>query len=112
MELTKEQIEVFEKRLLTAKSDIEIGLQKLKEGLDFGSDVDHLEQETDESEETVNYLSVKKPLDDKLRDIEAALTRIKNGSFGKCEKCDGNIELEILEAAPRSTLCKKCKSAV
>lgn len=102
---------MFEKRLLTAKSDIEKGLQGLKKDLDFGSDVDHLEEETDETEETVNYLSVKKPLDDKLRGIEAALTRIKNGSFGKCEKCGGNIELEILEAAPRSTLCKKCKSA-
>lgn len=112
MALTKEQVKIFEKNLLSAKSDIEKGLQKLKENLDFGSDIDHLEEETDETEETVNYLSVKKPLDDKLRDIETALTRIKNGSYGKCEKCGGDIELEILEVVPRSTLCKKCKSAV
>jgi len=110
MALTKEQLETFEKKLLSAKSDIEKGLQKLKEGLDFGDDIDHGEEETDETEEFANYLGVKKPLEDKLKDIEAALTRIKDGSYGKCEKCGGDIELEVLEAAPRSTLCKKCKS--
>ena len=110
MTLTKEQLDAFEKKLLSAKSDIESGLQKLKEGLDFGSDIDSGDEETDETEEFANYLSVKKPLEDKLKDIEAALARIKDGSYGKCEKCGGDIELEILEAAPRSTLCKKCKS--
>ena len=109
MPLTKEQIQSFEKKLLAAKSDIESGLKKLKEGLDFGSDIDHFEEETDETEEFANYLSVKKPLEEKLGDIETALERIKGGAYGRCDKCNRDIEIEVLEAAPRSTLCKKCK---
>ena len=43
------------------------------------------------------------------RDIDAALARIDNGTFGKCENCGQEIPFERLEARPTATLCVDCK---
>jgi RNA polymerase-binding transcription factor DksA len=40
-----------------------------------------------------------------LREIEAALTRIDDGSFGVCVACGKPIEPERLEYLPWATLC-------
>ncbi|WP_457626328.1 TraR/DksA family transcriptional regulator [Persephonella sp.] len=42
-----------------------------------------------------------------LRAIDAALERMKEGSYGYCEVCGEPIEEERLEAVPWTTLCKK-----
>ncbi len=39
--------------------------------------------------------------------ILSALTRIKNGTYGKCEVCGKEIEEARLEADPSATTCKK-----
>jgi len=40
--------------------------------------------------------------------IEAALDRIKNGSYGECVKCGEDIAPARLEALPYAALCVKC----
>ena len=42
--------------------------------------------------------------------IKEALTRIDDGSYGKCEECGEKIGRERLEARPVTTLCIDCKS--
>ena len=42
--------------------------------------------------------------------IKEALTRIDDGTYGKCEECGENIGRERLEARPVTTLCIDCKS--
>lgn len=44
-----------------------------------------------------------------LRDIDAALGRIDEGSYGRCGRCGGSIGEERLEAMPYATLCIECK---
>ena len=44
-----------------------------------------------------------------LAEIEAALDRINNGSYGKCEKCGQEIHPLRLETMPTTTYCMKCK---
>ncbi|HXF44218.1 MAG TPA: hypothetical protein VNK70_02015 [Candidatus Paceibacterota bacterium] len=109
MPLTKEQLEKFEARLQTEKKEILDNIGKMKADLDFGDDTDHLDEEADETEEMTKFLGLKKPLEDKLEAIETALERIRKGTYGKCEKCGMDIETEVLEAAPESSLCKHCK---
>ena len=109
--MQKTELEKFENTLLTSKKEIETTLQKLKGELDYGSDVDSLEEETDETEEYANYLATKKPLEEKLQRIAEALERIQNGTYGMCEKCKNPIENEVLMALPESTLCKTCKQS-
>jgi DnaK suppressor protein len=44
-----------------------------------------------------------------LAHIDAALTRIEDGSYGMCENCGRAISPERLEAMPWATLCIDCK---
>ena len=40
-----------------------------------------------------------------LAEIDAALGRIANGTYGRCEVCGREIDEERLEAVPWTTLC-------
>ena len=44
-------------------------------------------------------------------DILAALQKIDDGTYGKCESCGQEIPAERLEAVPAATLCVACKQA-
>jgi RNA polymerase-binding protein DksA len=44
-----------------------------------------------------------------LREIEAALARIEDGTYGTCEVCGSEIPQERLEAVPYATLCVEDK---
>jgi RNA polymerase-binding protein DksA len=44
-----------------------------------------------------------------LSDIEAALKRIHDGTYGRCTGCDQQIPEERLEARPWATLCINCQ---
>ena len=47
----------------------------------------------------------------RLRMIDAALTRIKQGKYGTCIKCGKKIPRERLEAIPYAIMCIECKTA-
>jgi DnaK suppressor protein len=44
-----------------------------------------------------------------LKKIDTALFKIKNNTFGICEECDGEIEINRLRARPVATECISCK---
>ena len=46
----------------------------------------------------------------RLRLIDSALTRIKQGRYGHCIKCDKRIPPDRLEALPYALMCIECKS--
>ncbi len=43
-----------------------------------------------------------------IRDIQAALTRIEDGTYGQCEACGEDIGQGRLEAIPEATRCVNC----
>ena len=47
---------------------------------------------------------------DALDQIEAAIERIEDGSYGRCETCGGKIPEPRLEAIPYAALCVRCAS--
>lgn len=51
-------------------------------------------------------------LDDQLKktrtSIKVALTKITNGTYGKCEKCGQQIEIKRLFAMPTASFCLPC----
>lgn len=60
-----------------------------------------LEQELDETlEESSGNV---------LAEIDAALQRIEDGTYGTCANCGTEIPAERLEAVPWATLCIDCK---
>ena len=48
---------------------------------------------------------------DMLGQVEHALARISDGSYGVCESCGKPIGKYRLQAFPRATLCRSCKEA-
>ena len=47
---------------------------------------------------------------DALDQIEAAIERIEDGSYGRCEECGGQIPKSRLEAIPYAAQCVRCAS--
>jgi DnaK suppressor protein len=103
-------IKKFKQKLEKEKREIQEGLKKHKGITDFGDDVDP-DEETDESEEYSNKMSIIQTLKERLADIELALKKISNGKYGICESCRKEISLKILDTSPESRLCKECKVA-
>ena len=60
-----------------------------------------VDREVDESlEENAEHIG---------REIEEALARIDDGTYGTCNRCGKPIPEERLEAVPYATLCVECK---
>jgi RNA polymerase-binding transcription factor DksA len=49
-------------------------------------------------------------LRESLNDVEAALVKLDNGTFGVCEGCGQPISPDRLEAKPAAKLCMECAS--
>ena len=59
--------------------------------------------------ERSRLLSVVTALRENLRDVEHAIAKIGDGTFGICERCEEDISPKRLEARPVTTLCIRCK---
>jgi RNA polymerase-binding transcription factor DksA len=68
---------------------------------DVGSEV--FEREKD--------LSIVQQVEDQIGEVEAAMARVGNGSYGKCERCGKPIAEDRLEAIPWARLCVEDQAA-
>jgi len=97
-------LEECKKRLLTAKMDI---LNRVK---DARRDLQFEDRGGDEADQTVRVLAEAETLTlhERLRaqllEIELALSRIENGTYGICEETEEPIEKERLLAIPWTRL--------
>ncbi len=57
-------------------------------------------------EEYENNKAVASQLEKQLADVNTALAKIENGTYGKCEISNEAIELDRLEANPSARTCK------
>lgn len=86
--------------------------EALKKGVDSG-DLSSLplhiaDQGTDsfEQEMTIGFMETE---GEELKEIEEALTRIRDDRYGVCESCYKSIPKSRLEAIPYARLCVPCK---
>ena len=49
-------------------------------------------------------------ISDKLREIDEALVKLEDGTYGRCQECGGEIGEPRLEAMPAAVLCITCAS--
>jgi len=107
--LSQEKISRYEDRLKAEKAKLLIEVEKHSEPEDFGSDVDSLEEEASESESFGDRMAVAETLKERVNAIDMALNRLKEGKYGVCTRCRGEISEAVLDAAPESNLCLNCK---
>jgi len=65
---------------------------------------------TNQAIERITQVDAAKKLDAKLRDVERALEKLDEGTYGACDACAGSIGVERLEAIPWAMLCVGCAS--
>ncbi len=59
--------------------------------------------------EKARLLSIAEGLLETLHDVDAALKRMDEGTYGTCSVCGDEIPIERLEARPHANLCMACK---
>lgn len=72
----------------------------------------HLADESEQSvfEQTQNLgLQIREKEMQVLHQIEKALSKIADGTYGQCEACSDPIGLKRLQARPFTSLCISCK---
>jgi DnaK suppressor protein len=65
---------------------------------------------TTEAVERLNTTGTAIQLDAMLGDVERALAKFDEGTFGICDRCGATIPDERLEARPWSVLCVRCSA--
>ncbi len=77
-----------------------------REGSPFGK----REEEATESLELEKRLALEKRVREQLADMEHALHKFDEGTYGLCESCGQPIDPARLEALPQAKLCMSCKT--
>ena len=75
---------------------------------DFGAN----QSPDEEAFEVATYdsaLPVEYALELRLADINRALNKMKNNTYGQCEDCPGEIDIKRLAAMPEARACLDCE---
>lgn len=75
--------------------------------MDFGDAFADAAAATAERTETMGIID---NLKHQLDDVDAALARVEDGTYGTCESCGEQISAARLEFRPMSVKCVNCKS--
>jgi len=113
MGLNAKQIEAFTEQLNEWRLELEGGLNNSMHSMhreEQASFPDPTDQATMESDRDFD-LRIRDRERRLIRKIDQAMGRIKDGSFGVCDSCGGDISSKRLQARPVTTLCIDCKTA-
>jgi RNA polymerase-binding protein DksA len=102
------ELEQHRERLQSTIAHHDIGGASLTEetGELMSSSADnHLADTASETYEREFDEGLEEDAQDQLREVEAALQRIEDGTYGTCSVCGKQIPVERLEAVPWTTLC-------
>lgn len=75
--------------------------------ISISTDMEERESDNADQEVTIRLLGSDK---DTLEQVEAAIERIENGSYGRCEACGEKIPESRLDAIPYAVQCVRCAS--
>lgn len=111
----KKDFTAVEERLTAERDDLQRQISEL-EARYSGEEIAETGQlATDEGEpETITVdrerdLSLLENARDLLDQVERALRKIADGTYGKCATCGKSIEAARLKALPHASLCISCK---
>ncbi len=98
--LSKQELETYKERLLKEKEDLIKQITELETPSDFGDEPGESD-ETQEAGEDINNASSAGILREGLDDIDHALAKIENGTYGVDENTGEEIPKEALDVNPK-----------
>ena len=107
--MLRSRLESEQKRLIEELEQLRAGIrpaEERREGSPFGK----REEEATESLEFEKRLALEKQIRDQLADVEHALHKVEEGTYGLCDICGQPIAPARLEALPQASLCVNCKA--
>jgi DnaK suppressor protein len=115
MAIEKGLLEELKQKLINEKNRLEGELSRIGRKVaneeyetsfdDLGRDKEDNASEVDEYSDNV---AVEDNLEKHLKDVDEALTRMEKGTYGICENCGKEIEIERLKAYPEAKTCLSC----
>jgi DnaK suppressor protein len=69
----------------------------------------HMADDATEAFEQAKDLALRQNLERLLEQVEDALSRFSEGTYGLCEQCGEAIDPARLKALPYATLCMRCQ---
>jgi len=117
--MNTKDIQHFKEKLLSEKKELEADLAEVGqknpsnaqgwEATSTNIEVDTADENevADKFEEYEGNSGILKQLENQLTEVNSALERIINGTYGNCEVCGKPIERERLEANPSSKISIK-----
>ncbi len=107
--LLRSRLESEHKRLIEELDQLLAGVrpaEERREGSPFGK----REEEATETFELEKRLALEKRLRAQLAEVEQALHKFEDGTYGSCDVCGQSIDPARLEALPQANLCVNCKT--
>lgn len=95
------------KRILEELNQLESSqpVDERREGSPFGK----REEEATESMELEKRLALENRLNGLLAEVERALKKLDNGTYGYCDVCNTLIDPARMQALPQAILCLSCR---
>jgi RNA polymerase-binding transcription factor DksA len=108
-DVAREHLEAERARLADVKESVgDLGSETEGESISELSDVDQHQADTGtETFDRERDFSILEQVEAELADVERALQRLDEGTYGKCEACGEPIEDARLEALPAARFCLK-----
>ncbi len=109
--LTKKEAQQIKEKLIEMREDILEGVRKeLADSKSRASSApaDIIDQAADAYDDDVSF-EIAAASDEELEQIEAALERLEEGSYGQCESCSATISPTRLKILPFATRCVSCR---
>ena len=107
--ILRSRLETERKRLIEELKQLEANAgpkDERREGSPFGK----REEEATETLELEKRVALEKRISEQLTDVEHALHKFEEGTYGLCDNCGQPIDPARLEALPEASLCMKCKT--
>lgn len=104
----RSRLESEQKHLLEELEQLEANIRPVevrREGSPFGK----REEEAAESFELEKRLALEKQIRNHLAEVEHALRKFEEATYGLCDSCGQPIDPDRLEALPQASLCVDCK---
>jgi DnaK suppressor protein len=101
----RQRLEQSREKLVSQIEDTQQGVQE--EGVGYSN---HMADAGTEVFEQARDVTLSRQLKNSLGDVEHALDKFEDGTFGLCESCGAPIDLARLEAVPEARRCLACQS--
>jgi len=105
--MTKNELKQFQTLLIARVNELE-RLIRHRDGIRIERSADQLEEIQQASDRALAVCNLDREFN-QLRNTRAAILRIQEGSFGKCQRCEEDIHLKRLAALPWTPFCIRCQ---